>query len=205
MLDDAVRCLLIGGTSNVGKSTLAAAYGAAFGWPVMSTDHLSRHPGRPWPTPDRPVPPHVAEHYGALSPDALIESVLSHYRSMWPRAERLVRAHAAAPLGRLVLEGSGCWPDDVVTLELPQVAAIWLTGTDDLIATRIRRESRYDDADAPGRHLIEKFIARSQRYNTLLLERLTALGLPAVPVTDQQDIPALLAACEAQAVPLTRT
>jgi 2-phosphoglycerate kinase len=42
-----VRVLLIGGTSNVGKSTVAQAVAKKLGFEVLSTDKLARHPGRP--------------------------------------------------------------------------------------------------------------------------------------------------------------
>ena len=42
------RILLIGGTSHVGKSTLAQLLALKLGWNYRSTDKLARHPGRPW-------------------------------------------------------------------------------------------------------------------------------------------------------------
>lgn len=79
-----VRVVLIGGTSNVGKSTVARAVAAELGFGCLSTDRLARHPGRPWRTPEWEVPAHVAEHYRSLSVDELITSVLGHYERLWP-------------------------------------------------------------------------------------------------------------------------
>jgi 2-phosphoglycerate kinase len=45
------RVVLIGGTSNVGKSTVAQAVAERLGFEYLSTDELARHPGRPWRTP----------------------------------------------------------------------------------------------------------------------------------------------------------
>jgi hypothetical protein len=187
-----MRCILIGGTSHVGKSTLAEACGAELGWPVISTDRLGRHPGRPWPVGDRAVPLHVAQHYTKLTDGELLEANLEHYRNMWPLIATLVGAHAAAPLGRLMIEGSGCWPDEVLTLSLTGVAAIWLLATDEFIARRIRRESRYEKADEAARWLVERFIVRSQLYSRRLLDRLEALGLPSIRVAEQEDVASLI-------------
>lgn len=40
------RVILIGGSSHVGKSTLAQYQAAKLGWNYRSTDKLARHPGR---------------------------------------------------------------------------------------------------------------------------------------------------------------
>ncbi|MFJ3700749.1 MULTISPECIES: hypothetical protein [Streptomyces] len=89
-----VRVVLIGGTSNVGKSAVAKAVADRLGFDCLSTDGRARHPGRPWRTPEREVPPHVAEHYGTLTVDELIRSVLDHYERLWPRIEALVTTRA---------------------------------------------------------------------------------------------------------------
>lgn len=192
-MDTQLRCILVGGTSNVGKSTLARAWADELGWPLLSTDQLGRHPGRPWPAGGRGVPPHVAEHYLGHGDQELLASVLEHYHvNIWPLATNIINAIAAAPQGRLVLEGSGCWPDLVLRLNSPHIAAMWVTGTPEMIASRIRRESRYDAADVDGRRLIERFIARSQLFDVAMRERLQALGLVAVKAAEQEDMPALL-------------
>ena len=74
-----IRVLLIGGTSHVGKSTLAKALAARLGGEHVSTDTLARHPGRPWATSSGPFPRHVAAHYLSLSVDELTTEQLRHY------------------------------------------------------------------------------------------------------------------------------
>jgi len=178
------RVALLGGTSHAGKSTTARAVAASLGWEAISTDSLARHPGRPWPTPTWVVPAHVAEHYRTLAPDALIASVLTHYRGMWPMVRELIETRASDPSAApLVLEGSALWPDLVAELDLPAVRAVWLTADDALIDARIRRESRHDEATPAGRQLIESFAARSRLYNAMMLERVRRLRLPLVEVT----------------------
>ena len=180
----AFRVALIGGTSHAGKSTAARAVAARLGGEAISTDSLARHPGRPWPTPTWAVPDHVAEHYRTLSPEALIDSVLTHYRGMWPMVRGMIEARAAdegAP--PLVLEGSALWPELVAELDLPAVRAVWLTADDAVFDARIRRESRFDDADAARRQLIESFVARTRLYDATMMAHVRRLGLPCVEVS----------------------
>jgi 2-phosphoglycerate kinase len=185
-----LRVVLIGGTSHVGKTTTARALAARLGWETVSTDKLARHPGRPWPTPTWVVPDHVAEHYAMLSPDQLIDSVLTHYRGMWPMVRELIEARASDPYAApLVLEGSALWPELVATLDMPTVRAVWLTADDALFTDRIRRESRFDDADAAGRQLIESFAARTRLYNATMMAHVRRLGLTYVEVTAAMSEP----------------
>jgi 2-phosphoglycerate kinase len=183
-LSNVVRVALIGGTSHAGKSTTARAVAARLGWETISTDSLARHPGRPWPTPTWVVPDHVAEHYATLTTDALIESVLAHYRRMWPMVRELIEARAAdADAAPLVLEGSALWPELVAALDLPTVRAVWLTADDGLFDGRIRRESGFEAAGPAGRQLIESFAARTRRYNAMMMQVVKRAGQAFVTVT----------------------
>src|ERR1700722_7640133 len=98
------RVILIGGTSHSGTSALARHVGVRPGWVHVSTDSLARHPGRPWRD-EGEVPPHVMEHFLNLADEALLDSVLAHYRTMRPTIEALIRKHADNESeDRLVLE-----------------------------------------------------------------------------------------------------
>jgi len=120
-----LRVILIGGSSNVGKSTLAQSLALKLEWSHVSTDSLARHPGRPWKTRLKTVPEDVAEHYLSLSVDELLADVLRHYRSMWHGIEAMVTLHATdISTDRLILEGSALWPGSVATLDLDDVGAI---------------------------------------------------------------------------------
>ena len=95
------KVLLIGGSSHVGKSTLAESLATLLGWTHVSTDRLARHPGRPWASPPRRVPDDVAEHYLKLSVDELIEDVLRHYEvNVWPKVEAIIASHVDDPTDR---------------------------------------------------------------------------------------------------------
>ncbi|KOV31697.1 hypothetical protein ADK60_14730 [Streptomyces sp. XY431] len=174
MTDDGVRVVLIGGTSNTGKSALGRLVADRLGLPYRSTDTLARHPGRPWPVPGWEVPPHVAEHYRTLTVEELIVSVREHYARLWPRIEQLITEGAGAGL---VLEGSALWPPEVARFSGSGVSAHWLRADEAVLRARIRTAGRYPEATPDGRYLMDKFLARSVRYQELLLAELAALGL----------------------------
>ncbi|MDH2423996.1 hypothetical protein [Sphaerisporangium sp. TRM90804] len=166
----------------MGKSTVGRGVAARLGFECLSTDGLGRHPGRPWRTPDWEVPEHVAEHYGTLAVDELITSVLDHYERLWPRVEELVTARAAGDGAGLVLEGSGLWPDRVAALGVPHTGAVWLTADHAVVRARVHAGGRYEAATDAERRLMDKFLARTERYQTLMVDAVDRLGLDRVDV-----------------------
>ncbi|PRH79321.1 hypothetical protein C6N75_10160 [Streptomyces solincola] len=191
---DGVRVVLIGGTSHTGKSTVARAVADRLGFAYRSTDGLARHPGRPWPTPEWRVPPHVAAHYRSLTVDELIASVLDHYARLWPRIEELVTGHALAGPdggGGLVLEGSALWPGRVAGLTVPHTAAVWLTADEEVLAARVRAAAGYDRMEAQERAPVDGFLARMLRFQSLLLGTVGRLGLDRLDTSDGREADAL--------------
>lgn len=193
----APRVLLIGGTSHTGKTTLARALAAQLGYRYQATDKLARHPGRPWRTPPEQAPPHVADHYLSLSLDALITDVLRHYReNVWSQVVALVEATVADPdLAGLVIEGSALWPEQAPALLSLEVAGLWLTASDDLLRARIYRSSDYPTRSPRGRAMIDKFLARTCRYNALMMDAVRRRGLTSIDVTAASGVPELVQLC----------
>jgi 2-phosphoglycerate kinase len=188
---------LIGGTSHVGKSTTAQALADRLGWPSISTDSLARHPGRPWRPGGASSPEHVVEHYLTLGTDQLISSVLTHYEGMRPMIRDLIRRHATDPAaGPLVLEGSALWPASVASFDVPGVRALWLTAPPALVEARMHAESGYAERDAEGRRLIDNFLARTKRYDELMMKAVRELGLPFIEVGEGETAEALAERCE---------
>ncbi|WP_202876069.1 hypothetical protein [Kribbella sp. VKM Ac-2566] len=181
-----VRVVLVGGTSNVGKSTVAQVLAARLGFDYLSTDKLGRHPGRPWATPYHEVPSHVVEHYRSLTGEELVDALLDHYERMWPRIEELVTGRSTAAAG-LVLEGSGIWPANVARLTTPYTSAVWLSANERVLSARMHRTSRYDDLPAEGRYLVDKFLARSIGYQTRMLALVEQLALNRLDVTEARS------------------
>jgi 2-phosphoglycerate kinase len=178
-----LRVILIGGSSHIGKSTLAESLAMKLGWRHISTDSLARHPGRPWRTKPESVPLHVAEHYLSLSADALIKDVLCHYRNMWPNVESIITAHATHhSTEQLILEGSALWPEFVATLNLDNVAAIWLTASNDFFQARIYKASQFEKATVQGKVMIQKFLERTHLYNEQMMDAIKRLGLVSINV-----------------------
>ena len=174
------KVILISGTSHVGKSTLAQHLNETLGWPVIATDQLARHPGRPWKTPPETVPEPVAEHYLSLSADELLADVLRHYRGLWPTINRLTEHRET----NLVIEGSALWPDLVVPVLSDNVTALWLTASDDFLKRRIHQASDYVKAVGEPKEMIRKFTERTLLYNQQMMEVLHRLGLLSVNVED---------------------
>ncbi|MFF2732216.1 hypothetical protein ACFVS9_30440 [Streptomyces sp. NPDC058008] len=199
-----VRVVLIGGTSNVGKSTIAQVVAERLGFECLSTDAMARHPGRPWRTSEWEVPAHVAEHYGSLTVDELITSVLDHYDRLWPRIEELITARATGSRGStgLVLEGSALWPVRVAGLQVPHTAAAWLTIDGTHVRARVHAAGRYHATADEERVLMDKFLARTERYQTLMIEAIDRLGLARIDVgggrSAEELADTVLAAVDAQ-------
>lgn len=183
------RVILIGGASHAGKSSLAKALARRLGWEALSTDRLARHPGRPWPVGDVPVPPHVVEHYSTLDADALVASVMQHYERMWPLVRDLVERRASDPdAAGLVLEGSAVLPEHAAQLLGGHVAALWLRADERLIRSRMYRESGYERADAAGRALIDAFLERARRYQRRMLDEVARLGLASLEARSGESV-----------------
>ncbi|UFU07328.1 hypothetical protein [Ruania halotolerans] len=173
------RVVLISGTSHAGTSSSAALVAQRLGYACRSTDQLARHPGRPWRTAEREVPPHVAEHYAHLPVEELLASVLDHYDHLAPRIRGLVTAHLAGAGGGdgLVLEGSALRPALIAGLSGSRVAAVRLVASPDVLDERIRREARAGVRTAAEHHLVDQFVARSLRFQSLMDAEAHGTGL----------------------------
>ena len=179
-----LRVILIGGSSHVGKSTLARSLADTLGWRLISTGELARHPGRPWRSAPERVPDHLAEHYLTLPVDELIADVLQHYRvNVWPTVETLIRpATTEASSDRLILEGSALWPEFVATLNCDGLSALWLTAGADVFRLRIHRASRYHSRSAVERSIVDKFLDRTLAYNEQMIDAVECHGFRRVDV-----------------------
>ncbi|XUY25583.1 hypothetical protein RMR21_008110 [Agrobacterium sp. rho-8.1] len=172
------RIILLGGASHVGKSTLATDMARHPGWRNLSTDSLARHPGRPWQTAPHVVPPHVVEHYRDLDVEALMQSVLHHYRAMWGT---LVLPLIEREEG-LVMEGSALLPEKVAPIVSTRVRAVWLVASDEVIEQRMKVESDYAARDEDARLLIDKFLARALAFNRFIAAEVARFDLTKIDV-----------------------
>jgi shikimate kinase len=184
-----VTVVLVGGTSHVGKSTLARALATSLGFRHESTDRLARHPGRPWTA----TRPEVQEHYARLSVDELTTRQLEHYERMWPLVERQVRDALGPGAAGLVLDGSGVLPQRVALLPADRVAAVWLTADPTVLRNRIHAGSRIEERSDDERRAAQKFLGRTELYQSWLLGDLERAGLPYLDVSDQPAVDDLVA------------
>ena len=179
-----VNTILIGGSSHVGKSTIATSLAAKLGWTHVSTDSFARHPGRPWKSAPDKVPDDVAEHYLCLSVDELIADVIHHYRvNVWPKVEAIIASHSddTSTTG-VVLEGSALWPEFAASLDFDKIGAIWLTASDELFRQRIHANSQYTSKSRRERTMIDKFLQRTIIYNAHMADAVNQLGFTLLDV-----------------------
>lgn len=174
--------VLIGGSSHVGKSNLAESLAAKLGWRRISTDHLARDPGRPWKQEPAQVPRHVAQHYLSLSVCELVADVLHHYEvNVWPQVATIATGDRTATL-RTVVEGSAVWPGFVATLDLPNVAAVWLTASNAVFEQRIHYSSQYQTKSSREGMMVDKFLQRTLVYNQKMMDQVRQHSLASIDV-----------------------
>jgi shikimate kinase len=189
-----IRVLLIGGTSHVGKSTLAQALAAKLSGEHVSTDSLARHPGRPWATSSGPFPKHLRKHYLSLSVDDLTAEQLRHYQRLWPRIEEMAAARATETgARRLILEGSGVLPQHAAALK--STAAVWLTAGGNILRDRIYSASRFDELAPEEKDIVEKFLGRTKQYDRLILNTVSDLGLTSIDTSAAPTTAELVEQC----------
>ena len=158
-----MKVLMIGGTSHVGKSTLSRRLADDVGWNYLSTDQLSRHPGRPWRDPGEELPAGVVEHYSTLTTRELTTSVLTHYSTnVWPIVRAVISTRLNNPfdLG-LVLEGSAILPELASSIAQTDVHSVWLAASETLIRERVHANSTYPQRSKDARKLIDAFLGRT--------------------------------------------
>ncbi|MGB3295008.1 MAG: hypothetical protein WBB01_18660 [Phormidesmis sp.] len=191
------RVFLIGGSSHAGKSCLAQLLCSQLGWSYRSTDKLARHPGRPWQVKPKTVPIHVADHYLSLTVDNLIADVLSHYKdNVWPLIREIVTFHSTdLSTNQLIIEGSAILPEQVATLGLSNVAAIWLTADNKFFKQRIYEESQYEVKSPRDKEMIDKFLKRTCLYNARIRRDTERLELVSVDVENTSDRSELVRIC----------
>lgn len=194
---DEHRLLLIGGSSHVGKSTLAQSLASHLRWNYCSTDQLARHPGRPWQAKVEDIPKHVADHYQWLLADELLEDVLQHYRkNVWPLIEHMLTLHATDwSSEKLVMEGSALLPELVVTLNFENISTLWLTANNEFLKQRIYTTSQYETKSTYEKMLVDKFLQRNCLYNDRIMDAVAQLGLVSLNVEDASTTEELMSMC----------
>ncbi len=178
--------ILIGGTSHVGKSTLAAKLADALGWASTSTDMLGRHPGRPWLA----IPPPVAEFYARLTPETIHWFLKVHHENIWPAIRQGIEAERSARRP-FVLEGAALRPEYMATIVSREIFGVLLHAPDDFLVERMRSAAAYEQRDDAERGLIDAFIDRSLRENADFHAAARQAGLGMVDASDERAVAGL--------------
>lgn len=186
-----LNSILIGGTSHSGKSTLAKSIASKLGYEYLSTDSLARHPGRPWKERPEWIPAHVREHYTLLTVDELVSDVLNHYDHLWSTIYGILKSNDIQGK-KMVLEGSALWPTKVKEHNLN---GVWLTASNEVLKDRIYSSSSYPEKTLDEQKLIDKFLARTLRFNEMMMVQISNHQLSYINVENFSDIEELTDYC----------
>ncbi|UCI32033.1 hypothetical protein [Mesorhizobium sp. B4-1-4] len=171
--------LLLIGTSHVGKSTCANNIGSAIRCPVISTDMLGRHPGRPWTG----VPDAVLEFYHRMSDDAIHWFLQVHHENMRPLIGAKIEAVRETGEG-FILEGAALRPEYLGDWQIGEALAVCLHVEPNSLRERIRTGSNHSQQNDTIKVAIDKFTERSVRENEALAETAVRNKIEVVDVTD---------------------
>lgn len=170
----APKVILIGGTSHVGKSTVAAALADARTASLISTDGLSRHPGRPWRSDDA-LPADVIAYYSQNATesgrrDFFLDDIWRHCATrVGPIVAAITACRLDNPYDRpTIIEGSAILPN---RHDRATVRVYYLTLPDALVIERVRQNSGYAERDDAERLLIDTFLERALDFQSRLIER----------------------------------
>lgn len=200
---DGIKVLLIGGTSHVGKSTIARSLAAELGWNHLSTDQLARHPGRPWRNDEASLPKDVISHYSRLSTTELVDAVEAHYQqNVWPIIDAVVCSHLNNPYDPcLVFEGSAILPELAAATPFERTSCVWLTASDELITQRIEESSQLKERPDAKRQLIQAFLERTLMFNNRIVESVAELGQQSIDASTPDVFQRLVGACIGGSIP----
>ena len=80
----------------------------------------------------------------------------------------------------------------VAGLDVPHTAAVWLTAGEAVLRARVHAGGRYEAATEEERALVDRFLARTERYQTLMVEALNELGLDRIDAGAGRTVAALV-------------
>ena len=190
--------ILIGGSSHVGKSTLANRLALELNRELVSTDCLGRHPGRPWPN----LRPQVAEYYSSLCDDTIHWFLKVHHENMWPRIRQVIECFQlqATPF---IVEGAALRPEYMAQLDPNLARMVFLYAESDFLRARMRREAGYDNVERSMLPIIDKFIERSLRENEEMHEAARAATIPCFDVATPETVDTLVEKLIGEALPVS--
>lgn len=165
----------------VGKSSVAAKIASMFEVSCLSTDDI----GEILQTTADLNPmsgKNYLDYYASKSVKALIEDMKAYHKGMEPAIQKMIDIHSEWGKS-MILEGYAIYPG--VLKMNPNVDAIWLIATEELLKKRVEESGAFKSA---SQEIKEKYLARSLWHNRFLKEECEAKKLKYVGVTGAESM-----------------
>lgn len=136
------------------------------------------------------------EYYINRSVEELLADGMGMHEEMWPGIEAGIIAHADWSFP-VVYEGWAMWPERVAKIldELDNVAAIWLTASEDFLEERVRSAERFYAGASDQEMMIQKYLPRNIEYNHLMMAAVGRLGLDYIEVDSTKTLEEVANSC----------
>jgi 2-phosphoglycerate kinase len=193
------RVVLIGGPPYVGKSAVARCIAARHDYGCIATDDIGKAVRAVQGALARQSPDPMSgrdwrEYFAATPVSVLLEHDAVSRKRLWPAIDRIVRAHASWD-DPIVIEGYALWPEQVMAAGFTATGAVWLTGGDRLLASRVRSNPAFYAGAADEEALIGNFVRRSSRYGELMCQSALRCGASVIAVLPDQPVDEIADRC----------
>ena len=185
------RVILIGGAPGTGKSTVSRALGRKLAYDVISTDDLgraARSVASPELVPD--LFAFVAADHRQYYQDHLVPELLEHalraHIALWPAIRQIIEVHAACA-SPAVLEGWALLPEQVATLNVPNVSSVWIRAPADPITSSLTSDSEFYRGARDEQLMIDRFVGRTVAFTDWLREETARMSQPFVQLQDERS------------------
>jgi hypothetical protein len=176
----------------VGKSAVARCIAARYEYGCISIDDLAKAVGSAYSAlTGHKLDPMDGmdwrEYFTTTPVDLLLEHDAASQVRIWPAIDKIVRTHASWD-DPLVMEGYALWPEQVRAAGFTATGAVWLTGNEALLESRIRSDPGFYRGAADEEALIRNFLRRSARYNERMLASAAECSATVIPVLSGQSV-----------------
>jgi hypothetical protein len=127
------------------------------------------------------------EYFATTPVDLLLDHAAASRKRLWPAIRKIVRTHSTWD-DPLVMEGYALWPEQVLAAGFTDTGALWLTGDDLLLESRIRSNPSFFCGATDEEALIRNFLRRSSQYNKLMIESAAVCNAALVRVESGQSV-----------------
>jgi len=172
---------LIGGAPGGGKTTLAEHLSRRLGVPTLTIDDLRTAilgvtSAETHPELHRVGMPNHIGYFTDTDPDQMVEDALAQHRAMWPAVLRVIRKRSQSGTG-FVLDGWHLLPSEVAGIGDEKIVPVWLDVDANVLEERERAIWAFYATSHDPERMFANFLARSVRWNDMMCEQATDLGL----------------------------